>query len=114
MASQQPDAEVVRNESYVMASPAVAKAVIDKLGLARDPEFNPELRSIGLWQRISYFFDDLFSNPDDAGARPTRDAAERAKRREDRIVNTVLSKLDVEPVARWYSAAAGGTAPSTP
>ncbi|MGE5145538.1 MAG: GumC family protein [Candidatus Eiseniibacteriota bacterium] len=101
MASQQPDAEVVRNESYVMASPAVAKAVIQKYGLDRDPEFNPALRNPSLWQRLSYFFQDLFSADDDSAPSP-RDAAERAKRREDRVVNTVLSKVDVEPIARSY------------
>ena len=102
MAGQQPDAEVVRNESYVMASPAVAKSVIATLGLDRDPEFNPALRNPPLWQRIGYFFEDLFSSTDDTGTRPTQDAADRAKRREDRVINTVLSKLDVEPVARSY------------
>jgi capsular exopolysaccharide synthesis family protein len=100
MAGQQPDAEMVRNESYVMASPTVAKIVIGKYGLDRDPEFNPELRTPSLWQRISYFFSDLLSGPDDS--RSTPDAAERAKRREERIINSVLSKIDVQPIARSY------------
>lgn len=97
-----PDAEIVRNESYVMASPSVASAVIQKLGLDRDPEFNPELRDPSLWQRISYFFSDALRSLDDSDRVAARKTADGFDRRTQRIVDTVLSKVDVEPVARSY------------
>ena len=39
-----PDAERVQNEGFVLQSRTLAKMVIDKLKLAENPSFNPELR----------------------------------------------------------------------
>ena len=47
-----PDAERVQNEGFVLQSRTLAKMVIDKLKLADNPEFNPELRKPSLWSRI--------------------------------------------------------------
>ena len=94
-----PDAEIVRNESYIMASPAVADTVVTQLGLDRNPEFNPYLREPTVWRRLSQFVGDLFeSDPD--GPRSSR--ASDADRRRRVVVDTVLSKVEVEPVARSY------------
>jgi capsular exopolysaccharide synthesis family protein len=96
-----PDAEIVRNESYVMASPAIAKAVIKKLGLDRDPEFNPELREISAWQRMVGYVGELLRSLDNDGLK-TRKSSAGFDRRQQRVIDTVLSKVDVEPIARSY------------
>lgn len=43
---------VVQTEAEVLSSTSLARRVVDKLGLDRDPEFNPALRAPGLVQRI--------------------------------------------------------------
>ncbi len=97
-----PDSEIIRNESYVMASPAVAQAAIDQLGLDRDPEFNPYLRESTLWGRVTGAITDFFSSFDDRDAASTGKKADGFDRRKQAVVDTVLSKLDVEPIARSY------------
>src|SRR5436305_8716393 len=50
-----PDAERVQNEGYVLQSRTLAKMVIDKLKLADNPAFNPELRKPSFWARVFEF-----------------------------------------------------------
>jgi capsular exopolysaccharide synthesis family protein len=94
-----PDAEIVRNESYVLASPAIAEKVIAELNLDRNPEFNPALRERSMWWYVSAFIKDAFASDDETTAPPEPDGIDR---RHQAIVNTVLSKIEVEPIARSY------------
>ena len=48
-----PDAERVANEGFILQSRTLAKTVIDKLHLADDPQFNPELARPSLWSRLA-------------------------------------------------------------
>src|SRR3954447_11787012 len=50
-----PDAERVQNEGYVLQSRTLAKMVIDRLKLADNPAFNPELRKPSFWARVFDF-----------------------------------------------------------
>jgi succinoglycan biosynthesis transport protein ExoP len=89
--------DLVLSEAQVLSSRDLSNAVVDRLGLAADPEFNAALRSPSLverWeQKIRAVFDRLTW-----WKAPT--AAPRQEDEQARIVDTFLRKLSVAPVGR--------------
>jgi capsular exopolysaccharide synthesis family protein len=102
-----PDAERVANEAFILQSRNLAKTVIDRLRLAEDPEFNPELRQPSRWSRL---FDVAIPVPPIvkdwmAQLRPPAPKplpAEAATARDDRIIDTLLSRVDVSLLGRSH------------
>jgi len=108
VADVSPDAERVQNEGFVLQSRNIAKQVIDQLKLRDDPEFNPALRKPSLWSRL-----DLrqYVPPAVEGwiaqlmpAKPVRpiDADREAASRDDRMVDLLLSRVDVSTLGRSH------------
>jgi len=108
VADVSPDAERVQNEGFVLQSRSIAKLVIDQLKLRDDPEFNPALRKPSLWSRL-----DLrqYVPPAVEGwiaqlmpAKPARpiDADREAASRDDRMVDLLLSRVDVSTLGRSH------------
>jgi len=108
VADVSPDAERVQNEGFVLQSRSIAKVVIDQLKLRDDPEFNPELRKPSLWSRL-----DLRQYVPPAveawiallmPAKPARatDAAKEAASRDDRMIDLLLSRVDVSTLGRSH------------
>jgi polysaccharide biosynthesis transport protein len=108
VADVSPDAERVQNEGFVLQSRSIAKLVIDQLKLRDDPEFNPALRKPSLWSRL-----DLrqYVPPAVEGwiaqlmpAKPVRpiDADREAASRDDRMVDLLLSRVDVSTLGRSH------------
>jgi polysaccharide biosynthesis transport protein len=108
IADVSPDAERVQNEGFVLQSRSIAKQVIDQLKLRDDPEFNPELRKPSLWSRL-----DLQQYVPPAveawiaqlmPAKPARamDAAKEAASRDDRMVDLLLTRVDVSTLGRSH------------
>ncbi|UYN96614.1 MAG: polysaccharide biosynthesis tyrosine autokinase [Enhydrobacter sp.] len=107
VADVSPDAERVANEGFVLQSRNIAKTVIDRLKLHEDPEFNPELRKPTFWSRAL--------NPatylppaadrwlaDLTPARPSPRPADAATARENRIIDVLLSHVDVSLLGRSH------------
>lgn len=101
-----PTAERVENERHVLMSREVAKQVIDKLNLASNPEFNPELQPVSVWQELfrtlnpARYMPEWF-NVANAQDRPN-DPAVVAKRRDDMLVDNLLSRVDVATMGRSH------------
>ena len=104
-----PDAERVQNEGFILQSRTLAKMVIDKLRLADNPEFNPELRKPSFWSRVFRvdqlipstaveWFNHLTSRPAKVQPNPVQDATLR----DNRIIDVLLSQLDVSLLGRSH------------
>ena len=110
LADVSPDAERVQNEGFMLQSRNIARQVIDQLKLRDDPEFNPELRKPSFWVRNADFHQFLPSAL--AGwidrimpakpAEPTADTARAAERRDDRMIDILLSRVDVSTLGRSH------------
>jgi succinoglycan biosynthesis transport protein ExoP len=105
-----PDAERVQNEGYVLQSRTLAKMVIDRLKLADNPAFNPELRKPSFWARV-FDFDRIvptevsdwfagFRAKPTAGVVPVVDAS--LSPRDNRLIDVFLSKVDVSLLGRSH------------
>lgn len=103
-----PDAERVANEGFVLQSRTLAKKVIDKLNLANDPNFNPELHKPSFWARnlslsnilpagVSDWLKGLHSKP--TAAVPADVALTQ---HENRMIDILLSHVDVSLLGRSY------------
>jgi succinoglycan biosynthesis transport protein ExoP len=103
-----PDAERVANEGFVLQSRSLAKKVIDKLNLANDPNFNPELRKPSFWARtfslsnilpadVYAWLDGLHSKP-----KVTLPVDVALSQRENRMIDILLSHVDVSLLGRSY------------
>lgn len=104
-----PDAERVQNEGFVLQSRTLAKKVIDKLNLASDPSFNPELAKPSLWSRLlkldtylpagaAQWLGHLHSSP----AKPAQAPDAALTQRDNRLIDTLLSHVDVSLLGRSY------------
>lgn len=104
-----PDAERVQNEGFVLQSRTLAKEVIDKLHLATDPNFNPELQKPSFWARnfslsawlpesVKDWMSGLHSKPPQGT--PAPDQALSA--RDNRLIDLLLSHIDVSLLGRSY------------
>jgi polysaccharide biosynthesis transport protein len=115
VADVSPDAERVQNEGFILQSRNIAKQVIDQLKLRDDPEFNPELRKPSFWSRlkprqllppaIDAWITQLTSDKPKAadGDKFTGFATSAgAATSDDRIIDTLLSRVDVSTLGRSY------------
>jgi capsular exopolysaccharide synthesis family protein len=107
-----PDAERVQNEGFVLQSRTLAKMVIDKLNLAENASFNPELRKPGFFARI-FDIDNILpsevhdwlkklktSKPAEGKVQPITDSTLSPK--ENQLIDFFLSKVDVSTLGRSH------------
>lgn len=103
-----PDAERVANEGFVLQSRTLAKTVIDKMHLADNPQFNPELAKPSIWARIAMpstylphevtdWFSRLRKAPDKAAPKDVTLTAH-----DNRLIDTFLSHIDVSLLGRSH------------
>jgi succinoglycan biosynthesis transport protein ExoP len=115
VADVSPDAERVQNEGFILQSRNIAKQVIDQLKLRDDPEFNPELRKPSFWSRlkpqqllppaIDAWITQLTSakpKAADADKFPGFSTSAGAATSDDRMIDTLLSRVDVSTLGRSY------------
>ena len=109
VADVSPDAERVQNEALVIQSREIAKQAIDRLGLAKNPEFNPSLRSRSLVQDIvdpiaSGLRDTMRAvlGVEDPARRRSSDPADLAVRLDNAMVDNLLSRVDVAVIGRSH------------
>jgi capsular exopolysaccharide synthesis family protein len=104
IADVSPDAERVQNEGFILQSRSIAKQVIDDLKLRDDPEFNPALRKPSLWSRIDprQYLPSTLQAWLAAPAPKTPDAGKNAAGRDDRMIDTLLSRVDVSTLGRSH------------
>jgi polysaccharide biosynthesis transport protein len=100
-----PDAEWVQSEGIVVKSRELAKQVVEQLHLANDPEFKPAPATNSLWQRVVAQIESrvpgLRSAPREASGSP-QDADAAAAREENRLIDILLSKIDVTTLGRSH------------
>jgi succinoglycan biosynthesis transport protein ExoP len=103
-----PDAERVQNEGFILQSRTIAKQVIDQLKLRDDPEFNPSLRKPSFWSRLDL---GKFVPPMVNGwvahlwpGKPAKEieASKEAASRDDRMIDLLLSRVDVSTLGRSH------------
>jgi succinoglycan biosynthesis transport protein ExoP len=102
-----PDAERVQNEGFILQSRGLARQVIDQLKLRDDPEFNPDLRQPSTLSRVtdfrSYLPDPVNSWLDRlAPAKPAAAPVPDATAPENRMIDIVLSRVDVSTLGRSH------------
>ncbi len=103
IADVSPDAERVQNEAYVLQSRTLAKKVIDKLKLADNPHFNPELAKPNFWSRLNpmpaamTWLHDLRGKEQSSGPVDTS-----LGQRENRLIDVFLGHVDVSLLGRSY------------
>src|SRR5437764_9562327 len=104
-----PDAERVQNEGFILQSRTLAKMVIDKLRLADNPEFNPELRKPSFWSQVfrldqfvpasvAEWFNKLTARPAKVQPAPVVDASLR----DNRMSDILLTQVDVSLLGRSH------------
>lgn len=110
LADVSPDAERVQNEGFILQSRNIAKQVIDQLKLQDNPEFNIDLRKPSFWARTTNFrqylpasFSAWLDRPSaDKTAQESPDAAQAATRRDNRMIDILLSRVDVSTLGRSH------------
>ena len=104
LADSSPDQERVQNEGYVILSRDVAKQVIQRLNLVNDPEFNVELQTPSRWSRFLAEYGPsawLSRLRGQEQGDPTA-VIDPAAAREARMVDRLLSKVDVMTLGRSH------------
>jgi uncharacterized protein involved in exopolysaccharide biosynthesis len=108
MADVSPDAERVQNEGFILQSRSLARQVIDDLKLRDDPTFNPELAKPSLWSRLNFrqYVPSVLENWLDRLSPPKTqevpDATKVAEARTDRMIDILLSRVDVSTLGRSH------------
>lgn len=104
-----PDAERVQNEGFILQSRILAKQVIERLRLASNPEFNPPPQQPAGWTRwldpARYLPDDWMEWLDEQRPRqprPPADPAVTAVAVENRMIDTLLGRVDVSTLGRSH------------
>jgi capsular exopolysaccharide synthesis family protein len=107
IADVSPDAERVQNEGFILQSRGIAKQVIDKLDLSRDPEFNPALRKPSLWSTLELrrlvpasveaWWAQLFPAKSGRPAVQTGDSS-----LDDSLIDVLLARVDVSTLGRSH------------
>lgn len=104
-----PDAERVQNEGFILQSRILAKHVIERLRLRENPEFNPPPRQPAAWTRVldpaRYLPDDWMEWLDERRPKPAPtapDPAAAAVAAENRIIDILLSRVDVSTLGRSH------------
>lgn len=104
------DVERVQNEGFVLQSRTLARLVIDKLQLADNPAFNPELTQPSPWTP-AFILDHLLPDSarewiDQRHDKPADLAVQQADRlsgaRDNRLIDILLSKIDVSLLGRSH------------
>lgn len=105
LADVSPDAERVQNEGFILQSRAIALQVIDQLKLRDNPEFNPALRKPSTWARLTNL-NNILPEPIKAWLGRTTPAREvtppTAEDLDNRMIDTVLSRVDVSTLGRSH------------
>ncbi len=103
MADISPDAERVQNEGFVLQSRTIAKKVIDKIGLADNPNFNPELAPPNFWSRLNPMPAMMTWLHDFRGTKTSAEPVDTAlSQRDNRLIDIFLSHVDVSLLGRSY------------
>ncbi len=108
-----PDAERVQNEGFILQSRTIAKQVIDQLKLRDDPEFNPSLRKPSFWSHLNprqylppvvdaWIARLTSAQPPAADADKFTGFSTGAAANEDRMIDTLLSRVDVSTLGRSH------------
>jgi capsular exopolysaccharide synthesis family protein len=107
-----PDAERVQNEGFILQSRVLAKQVIERLRLQDNPEFNPPPKQPATWTRVlnpaRYLPADWMDwldaqrpkNPPQPQPQPDRAAVAAAT--ENRVIDILLSRVDVSTLGRSH------------
>ncbi|HET6222332.1 MAG TPA: GNVR domain-containing protein, partial [Dongiaceae bacterium] len=109
VAELSPDNATVQNEAYQLQSRDLAAQVVGRLGLDKDPEFNSALRVPTAWQTFRANAKEYVkrlvrsvlpqSQTEQSGA---ADPAAAADRQRQRIISTLLAKIDITPQGRSH------------
>ncbi|MFZ5779749.1 MAG: GumC family protein [Pseudomonadota bacterium] len=104
VADVSPDAERVQNEGLLLQSRAVARQVIARLDLQRDPEFNVALREPTFWSRIGEIRSEVLTSVGQwLGVAPApQPASSEHTAEENRMIDAVLAHLDVSILGRSH------------
>ena len=103
-----PDAERVQNESFILQSRTIAAEVIDQLKLADNPSFNPELRKPSIWARVKlprlsdYAPEWLHTWIEEVIPEAPPAPALTAAQRENRLIDLLVSRIDVATLGRSH------------
>jgi capsular exopolysaccharide synthesis family protein len=104
-----PDAERVQNEGFILQSRTLAKQVIERLKLASNPEFNPPPKQPAAWTRVldpaRYLPADWVEWLDEQRPKtppPPRDPVAEAAAAENRMIDTLLARVDVSTLGRSH------------
>ncbi len=103
-----PDQERVTNEGYVIQSRDIAKQVINRLNLVKDPEFNPDLQTPSRWSRYTDIGQLLPASwlawlKDIKGAEDKAPPAiDPVAARDSHMIDTLLSRVDVSVLGRSH------------
>jgi len=114
MADVSPDAERVQNEGFILQSRTLAKDVIDRLKLAENPAFNPALAKPSFWARLDLVnrlrgvladilpagLTEWISAPKPKA--PPTDGAVTAEQSANRLIDMLLSRVDVSTLGRSH------------
>lgn len=95
---------VVSTEAAVLTSTPLARRVIDKLGLDRDPEFNTAIKKPSLFKRVVRSLNPILwiQALTDRSSDRNVDPATLAQLQQARITKRFLSQLEVKPERRSY------------
>ena len=108
VAGQGADTATVQSEGYSLQSRELVGRVVDRLALDKSPEFNPELREPTLLDRVhpGRLVAMLRPRPaQDSSAGQSAgggDAEPQSDPKREKVIDTVLSKIGVEPMGRSH------------
>ena len=104
-----PDAERVANEGFVLQSRTLAKTVIDRLGLADNAQFNPDLATPSVWSRMTSLKTYLPAGVTDwldslrkSSSKPAPAPEKALSARDNRLIDVFLSHIDVSLLGRSH------------
>lgn len=103
LADASPDQERVQSEGYVILSRDVARQVINRLNLEANPEFNTDLQKPSRWSQFMASYGPAawmtWLGGEKGEQEPVRDPAAA---RESRMVDRLLSRVDVTTLGRSH------------
>ena len=107
VAALAPDPETMETEAQAAQSRAIATAVVRRLGLDKDPEFNRALKSETIWQEISrtlwqWVTLDFLRASDAPDTAPDTNASRDRYDADQQVVETLRSRLDVTQEGRSH------------
>jgi capsular exopolysaccharide synthesis family protein len=103
LADISPDADRIQNEGYIIASRDIAGRTIDKLSLAKDPEFNPALAKPGLLGRtLNWLRDTGPGRAIDKAIGGSSTPVGEAVDARNQMVDQLLAHVEVAPLGRSH------------